>query len=129
MQLRNLRSWVVDGKTIARWVKTTGLPSVHQIKNCGTNLGNPQCARGFRNDDNNVSNEWPGLPIGVKFDPSDGELLEHLAAKCGVGNEKPHPYIDEFILSLDGVEGICFEHPENLPGILNSSFLIIYMSA
>lgn len=65
-----------------------------------------------------VSNEWPGLPIGVKFDPSDVELLEHLAAKCGVGNEKTHPYIDEFIITLNGEEGICYEHPENLPGMI-----------
>ncbi|KAI3503490.1 hypothetical protein L1887_31933 [Cichorium endivia] len=108
------KSWLFDGRTIARCVKTTGLSSVHQIKDSGTNWECPRC--GFRNDDNNESNEWPGLPIGVKFDPSDVELLEHLAAKCGVGNEKPHPYIDEFIPSLDGEEGICFEHPENLPG-------------
>lgn len=108
------KSWLFDGRTIARCVKTTGLSSVHQIKDSGTNWECPQC--GFRNDDNNVSNEWPGLPIGVKFDPSDVELLEHLAAKCGVGNEKQHSYIDEFIPSLDGEEGICFEHPENLPG-------------
>ena len=33
--------------------------------------------------------EWPGLPLGVKFDPSDIELLEHLAAKCGIANAEP----------------------------------------
>ncbi|CAH1412893.1 unnamed protein product [Lactuca virosa] len=109
------KSWFLDGRTIARNVKTTGLPSIHQIKDCEASFECPQC--GYRIDDyNNVSNEWPGLPIGVKFDPSDVELLEHLAAKCGVGNKKPHPYIDEFILTLDGEEGICYEHPENLPG-------------
>lgn len=60
--------------------------------------------------------EWPGLPAGVKFDPSDGELLEHLAAKCGVGNSKQHVLIDEFIPTLEWNEGICHTHPENLPG-------------
>lgn len=63
-----------------------------------------------------VSHEWPGLPAGVKFDPSDAELLEHLAAKCGVGNKKPHMLIEEFIPTLSGDEGICYTHPEKLPG-------------
>ena len=27
-------------------------------------------------------------PIGVKLDPSDAELLEHLATKCALGNGK-----------------------------------------
>lgn len=54
-----------------------------------------------------VSPEWPGLPIGVKFDPSDVELLEHLAAKCGVGNSKPHMFIDEFIPTIEGDQGIA----------------------
>lgn len=63
-----------------------------------------------------VSPEWPGLPIGVKFDPSDAELLEHLAAKCGAGNSRPHLFIDEFIPTLEEDQGICYTHPENLPG-------------
>lgn len=63
-----------------------------------------------------ASYEWPGLPAGVKFDPSDLELLEHLAAKCGVGNLEPHIFIDEFITTLEGVDGICYSHPENLAG-------------
>jgi hypothetical protein len=63
-----------------------------------------------------VSPEWPGLPVGVKFEPSDAELLEHLAAKCGVGNSKPHLFIDEFIQTLEGDKGICYSHPKDLPG-------------
>jgi len=63
-----------------------------------------------------VSPEWPGLPVGVKFDHSDAELLEHLAAKCGAGTSKPHLFIDEFIATLEGHQGICYTHPENLPG-------------
>ncbi|KAL4568303.1 hypothetical protein LXL04_023912 [Taraxacum kok-saghyz] len=112
--LEMAKRWILDGRTLARTIKATGLPSHHQIKDCVANWECPQC--GCTSDDNDVSNEWPGLPIGVKFDPSDVELLEHLAAKCGVGNGTPHPYIDEFIPSLDGEEGICYEHPENLPG-------------
>ena len=63
-----------------------------------------------------VSYDWPGLPVGVKFDPSDAELLEHLAAKCSIGNSKPHSFIDEFIPTLVEDKGICYTHPENLPG-------------
>ncbi|XVF23282.1 hypothetical protein REPUB_Repub13aG0022900 [Reevesia pubescens] len=48
-----------------------------------------------------VSLQWPGLPVGVKFDPSDAKLLEHLAAKCGVGNSKAHLLIDKFIHTLE----------------------------
>jgi len=44
------------------------------------------------------------------------EILEHLAAKCGVGNTKPHMFIEEFIPTLEGEQGICYTHPENLPG-------------
>ncbi|KAE8672416.1 NAC domain-containing protein 10 [Hibiscus syriacus] len=54
--------------------------------------------------------------IGVKFDPSDAELLEHLAAKCCVGDSKQHLFIDEFIPTLEECQGICYTHPENLPG-------------
>ncbi|KAI3793923.1 hypothetical protein L1987_36546 [Smallanthus sonchifolius] len=108
------RSWIVDGRAIARKVKTCGLPLVNQIKDSGAIRECPQCH--FRIDNSDVSVEWPGLPIGVKFDPTDVELLEHLAAKCGVGNEKPHQFIDEFIPTLDVVDGICSKHPENLPG-------------
>ncbi|KAI7724892.1 hypothetical protein M8C21_025818 [Ambrosia artemisiifolia] len=60
--------------------------------------------------------DWPGLPSGVKFDPTDVELLDHLAAKCGVGNERPHEFIDVFIPTIDVEQGICYKHPENLPG-------------
>ena len=60
---------------------------------------------------------WPGLPAGVKFDPTDREILEHLEAKLGVNKAKPpHPYIDVFIPTLDGENGIYYTHPERLPG-------------
>ncbi|KAI3808735.1 hypothetical protein L1987_24695 [Smallanthus sonchifolius] len=108
------RSWIVDGRGIARKVKTSSLPLAHQIKDCGANRECPQCHCKIDNSD--VAVEWPGLPIGVKFEPTDVELLEHLAAKCGVGKEMPHQFIDEFIPTLDVDEGICYKHPENLPG-------------
>ncbi|KAJ0704413.1 putative transcription factor NAM family [Helianthus annuus] len=108
------RSWIVDGRAIARKVKTCSLPLVNQIKDCGAIRECPECH--FRIDNSDVSVEWPGLPIGVKFEPTDAELLEHLATKCGIGNSTPHQFLDEFIPTLDVDEGICSKHPENLPG-------------
>lgn len=90
---------------------------------------NDQCIIFMRCISLKVSNEWPGLPMGVKFDPSDVELLEHLAAKCGVGNEKPHQFTDEFIPTLDVDEGICYKHPEDLPGELSFIFHIIIITS
>ena len=53
----------------------------------------------------------------MKFDPTDREILEHLEAKLGVNKAKPpHPYIDVFIPTLDGEDGIYYTHPERLPG-------------
>ena len=57
---------------------------------------------------------WPGLPAGVKFDPTDLELLEHLEGK--VGRAPSHDLIDGFIPTIEEAEGICYTHPENLPG-------------
>ncbi|XP_071906359.1 SUPPRESSOR OF GAMMA RESPONSE 1-like [Coffea arabica] len=108
------RSWVIDSRGLATKVKNAVLPTAHQIKDCGANRECPKCH--YIIDNSDICHEWPGLPAGVKFDPSDAELLEHLAAKCGVGNSESHKFIDEFIPTLEGDEGICYTHPENLPG-------------
>ncbi|KAL2505257.1 NAC domain containing protein 85 [Abeliophyllum distichum] len=113
-QDQNFRSWLIDSRGLARKVKNATLPAAYQIKECGANRECPNCQH--RIDNSDASQDWPGLPAGVKFDPSDEELIEHLAAKCGVGNSKPHMFIDEFIPTLEGEEGICYTHPENLPG-------------
>ena len=61
--------------------------------------------------------DLPGLPAGVKFDPTDQEILEHLEGK--VQSEAcAHPLIDEFIPTIEGENGICYSHPEKLPGEL-----------
>lgn len=61
--------------------------------------------------------DWVGLPAGVKFDPTDQELIEHLEAKVESKEySKSHPLIDEFIPTIDGEDGICYTHPEKLPG-------------
>ena len=52
--------------------------------------------------------QWPGLPAGVKFDPSELELLEHLEQKVGLGGSRPHVLIDEFIPTIHNDEGIFY---------------------
>ncbi|CAO2841826.1 unnamed protein product [Amaranthus hypochondriacus] len=61
--------------------------------------------------------DWVGLPAGVKFDPTDQELIEHLEAKVEGKSSKSHPLIDEFIPTIEGEDGICYTHPEKLPGV------------
>lgn len=55
----------------------------------------------------------------MKFDPTDQEILEHLEAKVRSDIHKLHPLIDEFIPTLEGENGICYTHPEKLPGQLH----------
>ncbi|KAG6578671.1 SUPPRESSOR OF GAMMA RESPONSE 1, partial [Cucurbita argyrosperma subsp. sororia] len=109
------RSWIIDSRTIARKVKNVTQSSSQVIKDCDAKRECPNCH--FIIDNTDVSPEWPGLPAGVKFDPSDDEIMDHLAAKCTVGNLKPHALIDEFIPTLETDQGICYTHPENLPGV------------
>ncbi|XP_027348042.1 SUPPRESSOR OF GAMMA RESPONSE 1-like [Abrus precatorius] len=107
-------SWLIDIGGFAKKVKNNTLSSTDQIKDCGAYRECPNCY--YHIDNSDISTEWPGFPLGVKFDPSDVELLEHLAAKCGVGNTQQHVFINEFITTLEGDQGICYLHPENLPG-------------
>ncbi|XP_002975901.2 NAC domain-containing protein 82 isoform X2 [Selaginella moellendorffii] len=76
----------------------------------------PTCNKPIDNDNELAPQDWTGLPAGVKFDPNDKEILDHLAAKIGRGG-KPHALIDEFIPTLEDDEGICSKHPEKLPGV------------
>nr|UBT01686.1 NAC transcription factor 82 [Litchi chinensis] len=64
-----------------------------------------------------VAQEWPGLPRGVKFDPSDQEIIWHLLAKVGEEGFKPHPFVEEFIPTVVQDDGICYTHPQYLPGV------------
>ncbi|KAJ6707109.1 putative proteinC DOMAIN-CONTAINING PROTEIN 73 [Salix viminalis] len=59
------------------------------------------------------------LVTRVKFDPTDQEILEHLEAKVLSDMRKLHPLIDEFITTIEGENGICYTHPEKLPGVSN----------
>ena len=73
-----------------------------------------------------VFQEWTNLPPGVKFDPTDVELLDHLADKCGIGNRRPKMFIDRLIITLQEEGGICYTHPEHLRGEQANIVLFIH---
>ena len=56
------------------------------------------------------------LSAGVKFDPTDQELIHHLEAKVTADSARSHPFIDLFIPTVDSEHGICYTHPEKLSG-------------
>ncbi|KAJ4756341.1 NAC domain-containing protein 8 [Rhynchospora pubera] len=108
------RAWLVNSRGFARKIKNAGPSSSKQINELTAEAKRecPNCYHVIDNSD--VGVEWPGLPVGVKFDPSDLELIEHLESKV---NSKPHMFIDEFIPTVKQEQGICYTHPENLPGV------------
>ncbi|XVE88114.1 hypothetical protein DITRI_Ditri19aG0042100 [Diplodiscus trichospermus] len=77
----------------------------------------PSCGHNIPFQDQAGIHDLPGLPAGVKFDPTDQEILEHLEGKVISDMRKLHPLIDEFIPTLEGENGICYTHPERLPGV------------
>ncbi|KAL6645124.1 hypothetical protein ACP70R_016732 [Stipagrostis hirtigluma subsp. patula] len=60
---------------------------------------------------------WPGLPRGVEFNPSDSDLLWHLAAEVGNGLVHRYPFINEFIKTVDDERGFSCAHPQDIPGL------------
>ncbi|XP_040868984.1 SUPPRESSOR OF GAMMA RESPONSE 1-like isoform X4 [Glycine max] len=108
-------SWLVDKSRIATKIKSASGTCGKVIWKSNPSRACPSCHHVIDNSD--VAQEWPGLPIGVKFDPSDQEIIWHLLAKVGAGNSKPHPFIDEFITTLEVDDGICYTHPQHLPGV------------
>ncbi|XP_028807824.1 NAC domain-containing protein 73 isoform X2 [Neltuma alba] len=76
----------------------------------------PSCGHHIKDQQGGI-HELPGLPAGVKFDPSDQELLQHLEAKVRSDIHKLHPLIDDFIPTLEAQNGICSTHPQKLPGV------------
>ncbi|CAA0817854.1 NAC domain-containing protein 73 [Striga hermonthica] len=77
----------------------------------------PSCGHAVKIQDQKGLQDLPGLPAGVKFDPSDQEILDHLEAKVHSDTSKLHPLTDEFIPTIEGENGICYTHPEKLPGV------------
>ncbi|GAV59681.1 NAM domain-containing protein [Cephalotus follicularis] len=110
-------SWLVDKNRIATKIRSaSGLCNPEEVKwKSNPTKACPNCQHVIDNSD--VAQEWPGLPRGVKFDPSDQEIIWHLISKVGVGSLKTHPFIDEFIPTVEQDDGICYTHPQNLPGV------------
>ncbi|CAM0904176.1 unnamed protein product [Alopecurus aequalis] len=108
-------SLIITGQTIAKIIRNATDLSPFQIeeliaadwREC------PSC--NHRIDNSDVSPQWQGFPAGVKFDPTELELLLHLEGK--IGRAAPHVQIGDFIPTIEDAEGICYTHPQNLPGI------------
>ncbi|KAJ8774703.1 hypothetical protein K2173_017149 [Erythroxylum novogranatense] len=107
-------SWLVDGNRIATKIKSACDPGKVAWRSNPTKAC-PNCQHVIDNSD--VTQDWPGLPKGVKFDPTDQEIIWHLLAKVGEGGQNPHPFIPEFIPTVEKDDGICYTHPRNLPGV------------
>ncbi|KAG8382941.1 hypothetical protein BUALT_Bualt05G0132200 [Buddleja alternifolia] len=110
-------SWLVDPNRIASKIRSASGAFDPEKVNWKSNPTKscPNCQYVIDNSD--VVHAWPGLPRGVKFDPSEQEIVWHLLAKVGVGNSNPHPFIDEFVPTVEEEDGICYTHPQNLPGV------------
>ncbi|XP_027063497.2 NAC domain-containing protein 73 [Coffea arabica] len=89
----------------------------HESPKSKQTMACPSCGLTLQSPEKAGIHDLPGLPAGVKFDPSDQEILEHLEAKVRSDVHKLHPLIDEFIHTLEGENGICCTHPEKLPGV------------
>lgn len=110
-------SWLIDSQRIASKIKNVSgsrdLSKQKWLSNPTKEC--PNCSHIIDNSD--VVHQWPGLPKGVKFDPSDQELLGHLLAKHAAAGSQPHPFIEEFIPTVEEADGICYTHPQKLPGV------------
>nr|XP_043640324.1 SUPPRESSOR OF GAMMA RESPONSE 1 [Erigeron canadensis] len=110
-------SWLVDSNRIATKIRSASgaCNPEHITWKSNPTKACPNCHHIVDNSD--VNQAWPGLPRGVKFDPLDQEIIWHLLAKSGVSGFAPHPFIDEFIPTVDEEDGICYTHPQKLPGV------------
>lgn len=104
-------TWLVDGNRIATKIRSASDPERVTWKSNPTRSC-PSCHHIIDNSD--VNQTWPGLPRGVKFDPSDQEIIWHLLTKAGVEDSKPHPFINEFIPTIENDDGICYTHPQKI---------------
>ncbi|GJN21476.1 hypothetical protein PR202_gb08955 [Eleusine coracana subsp. coracana] len=118
------RYWLTNGRGIAKKIRYATHCADRQISELGAEARRecPNCKHYIDNSD--VAILWPGLPAGVKFDPSDLQLLQHLESKIGLGGLEPHVLIDEFIATVENDEGICYSHPENLPGMKKDGSIV-----
>ena len=74
------------------------------------------------------------LSAGVKFDPTDQELIDHLEAKVTVDSARFKSLIDLLIPTIDSEHGICYTQPEKLLGkttigcLLAQTYSFVYSS-
>ena len=74
------------------------------------------------------------LSAGVKFHPTDQELIEHLEAKVSADSTRFQSLIDLFIPTIDSEHSICYTQPEKLPGktpigrLLAQTYSFVYNS-
>ena len=74
------------------------------------------------------------LPAGVKFDPTDQELIEHLEAKVSADSARFQYLVDLFIPTIDNGHNICYTQPKKLPGktpigrLLAQTYPFVYSS-
>ncbi|KAL8531630.1 hypothetical protein ACS0TY_008286 [Phlomoides rotata] len=110
-------AWLVDPKRLASKIRSASVAYDPERVEWKSNPSKscPNCE--FVIDNADVAQAWPGLPQGVKFDPSDQEIVWHLLSKSGDENVKPHPFIGEFIPTVEEDDGICYTHPQHLPGV------------
>ncbi|CAH8358486.1 unnamed protein product [Eruca vesicaria subsp. sativa] len=108
------QTWLVDKHRLATKVLSGPDPN-RTVWNTNPTRLCPNCRHVI--DNNDEVDDWPGLPRGVKFDPTDPEIIWHLLSKSGSLGLTPHPFIDEFIPTIDQDDGICYTHPKNLPGV------------
>nr|CAB3460456.1 unnamed protein product [Digitaria exilis] len=94
---------------------TSELTDDDKLKNHRQTSASWRCPSCGHSLDSNL--DMIGLPAGVKFDPSDQELIEHLESLVQEGGSRAHPLLDDFIPTIQGDDGICYTHPENLPGV------------
>ena len=74
------------------------------------------------------------LPAGVKFDPMDQELIEHIEDKVSADSARSHPLIALFIPTIVNKHGICYTQLEKLRGktpidrLLAQTYSFVYSS-
>lgn len=113
-----IMTWCNDSDD-ERAIQIIGAPPPNNPNNPNEfrNITCPSCGHHIEFQDQAGIHDLPGLPAGVKFDPTDQEILQHLEAKVLSDTRRLHPLIDEFIPTLEGENGICYTHPEKLPGV------------
>lgn len=106
-----------NGDTATERRSPTAKPLTDENSEVNSTKTCPSCGHLIKSQERGGIQNLPGLPAGVKFDPTDQEILEHLEGKVRSDILKLHPLIDEFIPTIEGDNGICYTHPEKLPGV------------